>query len=855
MPPLISREEALRLGEIEDRAEIERLVERAWRVRKERFGDSTDMCSLVNAKSGGCAEDCGFCAQSRFAEADTPMHAMMTAEQILEHARAAEAAGAHRFCMVTQGQGLSKRDFENVLEGARLVAEHTNLKRCVSIGHMSRDRAHALKDAGIQRVHHNVETAESYYDEVSTTVRYEGRIRTIDAVRDAGLETCVGGILNLGESREQRVEMAFELAALEPTSVPINLLNPRPGTKFGDRDLMDPMEVVQWVAIFRLVIPDALFRLCGGRNENLGAEELQQLAVKAGLNGVMMGNFLTTLGSEPEWDRAMFEGLGLNVARQEDNGANPRPDNRSGWLEGETPRTPIDELVDTQAEANFWDPATQLRHKPKRSVPPRPDGAPNRGPEPRRAAHRGAAGARAGGSEGGGVTDVEARLDELREQGLYRRMRVVSGPQGPRVLLDGRPVLLLCSNNYLGLADHPRVREAAAEAAMRYGAGAGASRLVSGNMTIHRRLEEQLADFKGADNCLLFGSGYLANVGVVSALAQEGDVVFSDALNHASIIDGCRLARAETFVYDHVDMDHLEWGLRQAEGRGSLIVTDGVFSMDGDVAPLERLVELAQRYDTRLLVDEAHGTGAIGPDGRGAVAAAGLENEVDVIVGTLGKSLGSYGAYVCCERSLAKYLINTARTLIFSTALPPPAVAAAMAALTLLREQPRRVEKLQRNAACCARRWSREGLSIGDSETQIVPLIVGDAAEAVRASERALERGVFAQAIRPPTVPGRHLAAAAGRDGLAHTLRAARGGRHARQGRAAGARAPGPRAEPGGARAGLRRAPRRRLGGRVPCGGCSSPARTPASARRSWPRRSAPRSWRAARRWPPSSRW
>ena len=311
------------------------------------------------------------------------MHAMMTPDQILDHARAAEAAGAHRFCMVTQGQGLSKRDFENVLEGARLVAEHTNLKRCVSIGHMSRDRAHALKDAGIQRVHHNVETAESYYDEVSTTVRYEGRIRTIDAVRDAGLETCVGGILNLGESREQRVEMAFELAKLEPTSVPINLLNPRPGTKFGDRELMDPMEVVQWVAIFRLVIPGALFRLCGGRNENLGPAEVQQLAVRAGLNGVMMGNFLTTLGSEPEQDRAMFEGLGLNVARQEDNGANPRPDNRSGWLEGETPATPIDALVDSQAEANFWDPATQLRHRKKHSVPPRPDGAPNRGRDPR----------------------------------------------------------------------------------------------------------------------------------------------------------------------------------------------------------------------------------------------------------------------------------------------------------------------------------------------------------------------------------------------------------------------------------------------------------------------------------------
>ena len=235
--------------------------------------------------------------------------------------------------------------------------------------------------------------------------------------------------------------------------------------------------------------------------------------------------------------------------------------------------------------------------------------------------------------QGGRVSDIEERLDDLRERGLYRRMKVVSGPQGPRVLLDGRPVLLLCSNNYLGLADHPRVREAAAEAAMRYGAGAGASRLVSGNMTIHRRLEEQLADFKGAESCLLFGSGYLANAGVVSALAREGDVVFSDALNHASIIDGCRLARAETFVYDHLDMDHLEWGLRQAEGRGALIVTDGVFSMDGDVAPLERIVELAQRHDARVIVDEAHGTGALGPDGRGAVAAAGLEDEVDVIVG------------------------------------------------------------------------------------------------------------------------------------------------------------------------------------------------------------------------------
>src|SRR6186997_326810 len=335
MPPLITREEALHLGDLEDRADIEALVERAWQARQERFGDATDLCSLVNAKSGGCAQDCGFCAQSKYAEAETPLHAMMEPEQILEHAQAAEAAGAHRFCMVTQGQGLSKRDFAKVLEGARLVSEHTNLKRCASIGHMSAERAKQLLEAGIQRVHHNVESSRSYYPEVSSTVRYEGRLRTIDAVKEAGLETCVGGILNLGESPRQRVEMAFELSELDPTSVPINLLNPRDGTKFGDRPLMDAWEVVKWVAIFRLIIPGALFRLCGGRVENLG--DLQPLAVKAGLNGVMMGNFLTTLGSEPADDREMFEELGLNVARQADNGSRPRPDNRAGWLEGETP--------------------------------------------------------------------------------------------------------------------------------------------------------------------------------------------------------------------------------------------------------------------------------------------------------------------------------------------------------------------------------------------------------------------------------------------------------------------------------------------------------------------------------------
>jgi 8-amino-7-oxononanoate synthase len=351
------------------------------------------------------------------------------------------------------------------------------------------------------------------------------------------------------------------------------------------------------------------------------------------------------------------------------------------------------------------------------------------------------------------MIEIEARLAELKALGLHRRTRVVSGPQGPHVLLDGKPALLLCSNNYLGLADHPRVREAAAEAAMRWGVGAGASRLVSGTMTIHRRLEERLANFKRQQSALLFGSGYLANVGVISALARPGDVVFSDALNHASIIDGCRLSRAEVFIYDHADPEHLAWGVRQAEGRGALIVTDTVFSMDGDVAPLREIVEVAQRHRLRVLVDEAHGTGAVGPGGRGAVAEAGLEDHIDVIVGTLGKALGAYGAFVACENPMSRFLLNAARTFIFSTALPPPAVAGALAALELLEERPRLVSRLQSNATTLRTELGRQGFDVGGSTTQIVPLVLGDANRAVRVCEEALDAGVFAQAIRPPTVP------------------------------------------------------------------------------------------------------
>jgi 8-amino-7-oxononanoate synthase len=352
------------------------------------------------------------------------------------------------------------------------------------------------------------------------------------------------------------------------------------------------------------------------------------------------------------------------------------------------------------------------------------------------------------------MLDLQDRLDELVQLGLYRRMRMVSGPQGPRVLLDGRPVLLLCSDNCLGLADHPRVREAAAEAAMRWGAGTGGARLVAGNMTLHRRLEERLADLAGTEAALLFGSGYLAGVGIVPALARPGELVFADERNPPALVDGCRLSGAEIVAYGHLDTDHLSWALRNADGRAALIVTSAVFPFDGDVAPLEEIVRLARRHDVRVMVDEAHALGALGADGRGAVAAAGLEGDVDVVCGSLGTALGAYGGYACCDALTARHLVQAARPVASSTGLPPSAAAAALAALELLEEQPRRVQRLQDNAELLREELAREGFDVpGRGGTHIVPVVVGEAPQTARIAEAALEQGVFAQAVRPPAVP------------------------------------------------------------------------------------------------------
>jgi 8-amino-7-oxononanoate synthase len=344
-------------------------------------------------------------------------------------------------------------------------------------------------------------------------------------------------------------------------------------------------------------------------------------------------------------------------------------------------------------------------------------------------------------------------LSSLEQRGLLRTLRRVGSAAGPSVMIDGKQYLLLCSNDYLGLAGHPALREAAAAAMERCGFGSGAARLVSGNTVLHEELEERISRFKSTEAALLFNSGYAANTGIIPALAGEGDAIFSDSLNHASIIDGCRLSRGSTFIYRHRDMAHLEQLLRQHPAPKRLIVTDGVFSMDGDIAPLPEIVSLAERYDALLMVDDAHATGVLGRRGRGTVEHFGLEGRVPVQMGTLGKALGSFGAYVAGSRELVRYLMHTARSFLFSTSLPPAVCAASIAAITIIDAEPWRRERLWRNRERLATGLAAAGFAIGSTETPIIPVMVGDAGRARMISDRLFEEGIYATSIRPPTVP------------------------------------------------------------------------------------------------------
>lgn len=353
-------------------------------------------------------------------------------------------------------------------------------------------------------------------------------------------------------------------------------------------------------------------------------------------------------------------------------------------------------------------------------------------------------------------TSIHEELEQIRRSGLYRSTRSVSGKQSAHVQINGRDTLLLCSNNYLGLADHPALIAASVRATELYGASSGASRLVSGTMDLHEELEAEVASFKESEAALIFNGGYAANTGIIAAMSGRGDVIFSDRLNHASIIDGALLSGARLIRYPHNDHAALALLLEKHRGAGrALIVTDGVFSMDGDIAPLRELVELKKIFNANLMVDDAHGSGVLGERGMGTAELFHVSGDIDIKMGTFGKAMGSFGAYAAVSVELRELLINRARSFIFSTSLPPSVLAASLAAIKVVRspEGLRLREQLKDNAGFFRSLLLNAGFSLPDGMTQIIPLMTRSAEVTMRFSELLLDEGIFVQGIRPPTVP------------------------------------------------------------------------------------------------------
>ena len=350
--------------------------------------------------------------------------------------------------------------------------------------------------------------------------------------------------------------------------------------------------------------------------------------------------------------------------------------------------------------------------------------------------------------------ELAAELAGVEAAGGRRRIRSLGGATGPEVILEGRRLILAASNDYLSLAGDERLRLAAGRAAQEWGAGAGASRLVCGTLALNQELEEALARFKGTEAALVFSSGYLANLGLLAALAGPGDAIFSDELNHASIVDGCRLSRAEVFVFRHRSVDHLAELIGKADGfRRRLVVSDGLFSMDGDLAPLPELSSLCRRHDAVLVLDDAHATGVLGPSGKGSLDHFGLAGEDVVQIGTLSKAIGSLGGFVAGPQVLIDYLINASRPFIYTTALPPPVLGAALAGLEIAQAEPWRRQELAEKAAWLRAQLARQGWSVPGDPSPIIPVVLGSNQAALGAAERLLEKEIWAPAIRPPSVP------------------------------------------------------------------------------------------------------
>ncbi|KAG0185147.1 hypothetical protein DFQ28_009856 [Apophysomyces sp. BC1034] len=663
---------------------FDELLYRAHTVqRRYHAGRGLQISQLLSIKTGGCPEDCGYCSQSVHAQTELKASALMNLEAVLEAAAQAKAAGVQRFCMGAAWRSPRERDLERVcamVEGVKALG----LETCVTLGMLTGAQAQRLADVGLDYYNHNIDTSPAYYPSVITTRTLDERLDTLEHVRSAGLKVCCGGIVGMGESREDRVGMLQTLANLltHPESVPINSLMRIEGTRLANERDVDGLEFVRTIAVARIVMPASVIRLSAGREHM--SDELQALCLFAGAGSVFVGEkLLTTANPTPDHDRELIDRLGAHQS--------------SGMTAMGTGMTLIDSL--------------------------------GRGLEALDAAH------------------------------LRRHRRVADSACSARMSVDGRPIVGFANNDYLGLAAHPLLIEALGDGARRYGAGSGGSHLLGGHSRAHAKAEEDLAAFCGGfvdgARALYFCTGYMANLAVLTALAGLDAVIFSDALNHASLIDGTRLSRASVRIYPHCDIGALDVMLRASDAATKVIVSDTVFSMDGDVAPLSQLAALAERHNAWLVLDDAHGFGVLGRDGRGSLDASGIKSEHIVYVGTLGKAAGVAGAFVVAHPNVIEWFVQRARTYIFTTASPPAVAHAVSASVRLIAGDEGRARRAQLFRLISRMRGMLAATPYRplDSHTAVQPLVIGSNEATLEIAAMLDDAGLWVPAIRPPTVP------------------------------------------------------------------------------------------------------
>ena len=666
----VSRERALGIL-CSSPAAVPDMLAAASRVRRRFFGDKFRLCTILNAKSGACSEDCVFCSQSSRHHTGTDVYDLRKSEEIVAAHEKAEDLPITHFGVVTSGPSLGEDEVERVCKAIRGKAR-SSLEWCASLGAIGAEQFGLLKAAGLKRFHHNLETAESFFPNICATHTYADRLHTIRTAKEVGLEICSGGILGLGETNEQRVEFAFALQNEKVNSIPLNFLVPIRGTRLEYLSPMKPLDIIRCVAMFRLVNPRAEIKVCAGRTH---LRDLQSMIFYAGATGMMIGPLLTVAGRNVDDDLQMLKDLEMEV---------------------EGP----DGVMHEQSEQ--W---------------------------------------------------IERGLADLREQSLERSVKTYPRVGG-RIQIGSDSFLNFSSNDYLNLANDPRIKTEAERLLREMGSGATASRLIAGTLDCHTELEERLAVLKGYPSALVFGSGYLTNVGTIPAVVGRDDHVFADKLAHASIVDGMVLSRARIHRFNHNDPEHLATLLKKCPSTGKrLVITESVFSMDGDLAPLSTITNIAREHEAMLMVDEAHATGVFGPAGAGLINEQSLEASVNISMGTLSKAFGSYGGFVACSSNMRKLLINRSKAFIYTTALPPPVIGSVLGALAVLESNPGMGSTLLRNAVLLRSQLGAAGLNVGLSESQIIPVIVGDAARTLSFSERLRNKGVLAVAIRPPTVP------------------------------------------------------------------------------------------------------